>query len=125
MSLVYGKTRHTISIAVIRVAMNIHCDYTTEQYLRGSQPLMNWVNESVPSGEMHDGYVKLRSLGKNQLLFQAWLKDNIIFSDKQLNKRQVEYLHMIQKQLEIKVDDNHVRATDFAFSICEVLRGFT
>lgn len=29
---------------------------------------------------------------------------------------------MIQKRLEIRVDHSHVRATDFVFSICEVLR---
>lgn len=71
---------------------------------------------------MHDGYMKLGSLAKNQLLFHAWLNDNIILGDKQLNWRQAKYLFTIQKHLKLKVNCTLVRVTDFAFSICEVLR---
>lgn len=61
----YGNTHHVISIELIREVMHVHCGYTTEQFLRGSQPLIKWVNEIIPRGEMFDGYMKLGSLVKN------------------------------------------------------------
>lgn len=36
---------------------------------------------------MYDGYVKLGSLAKIQLLFHACLNYNVIMADKQLNRR--------------------------------------
>lgn len=80
------------------------------------------MNEIIPGGEMPDGYVKLGNLAKNQLLFQACLNENIIPGDKQLNRRQAKFLFTIQKCLELKAYRSHVRATNFAYSICEVLR---
>lgn len=83
---------------------------------------MNWVNKIVPNGQMYDGYVKLGSLAKYKLFFQAWLYDNITPGDRQLNRMQAKYLWMVQKHLDLMANHSHVRATDFAFCICEVLR---
>lgn len=56
------------------------------------------------------------------MLLHDWLNDNVIPGDKHLNWRQAEYIFTIQKRLEIKADWTPVRATNYSFSICEVLR---
>lgn len=83
----YDDTRHPITIELKGAAMNVHCGYTVEQFLKGSLVFQHWVDEIVLGGKVMDGYVKLGGLGKNQLLFFAWLNENIVPEDKQLNRR--------------------------------------
>lgn len=56
-------------------------------------------------------------LKKKQLLIQGWLNDNAIWGDKALNWRQVDYLFVIQKRLELMTDHTLVHETIFLYSI--------
>lgn len=98
----YDGVMHPITIELIGAAMGVACGRTQEQAPNGVKALGIQYREIAPKSMMGDGYVKLDGLGKNQLLSSAWINDNIIPRDKQLNMRKAEYLYMIQKHLELR-----------------------